>query len=260
MRPAMGQRQCSLGSVRTTQAPVPGVAVDLKRPGEPLQGLLAMVPAATGGIGVHHPRGVRAAPGQVVTGKRYDGGTLDIGASRQTGFHSGHLEEGHPHRSGMTGVGDGQRLWRLEFESDGDFDVQSFARVPGGFVTALHDTTPALEGAENTYYVPFFNPGSNRSVRSVFRIVNPNDRAVDMTIDAVDALAEPGEESITLTVEADAAVQLYADELEAGDTDKFEGALGDGTGKWRLTIAATLPIDVVSLLAARSGHITNVSR
>ena len=132
--------------------------------------------------------------------------------------------------------------------------------MPGGFVTALHDTAPTLKGAENTYYVAFFNPGSNRSVRSVLRLINRNDQAVDISIDALDALSEPGEQSVTLSVDANAAVQLYADELEAGDADKFDGALGDRTGKWRLTVAATRPIDVASLLAARSGHIINVSR
>ena len=169
------------------------------------------------------------------TGERFEGTGVSVGAKRQSGFNSNNLEDGHETHSGLIGVGDGEGMWRLELTSDGEFEVQSYARVPGGFVTALHDTAPALEGVENTYYVPFFNPGSNRSVRSVLRIVNPNDQAVEATIDALDA-------------------------LEAGDAAKFTGALGDGTGKWRLTVAATLPVDVVSLLAARTGHVTNVSR
>ncbi|MDD9960853.1 MAG: hypothetical protein OXU70_02025, partial [Gammaproteobacteria bacterium] len=38
-----------------------------------------------------------------------------------------------------------------------------------------------------------------------------------------------------------------------------EGALGDGTGKWRLKVASDMPIHVMSLLRSPTGHLANLS-
>ena len=51
---------------------------------------------------------------------------------------------------------------------------------------------------------------------------------------------------------------LSAQQLESGDDD-FTGALGDGGGKWWLTVATDHPIDVMSLLQSPTGHLTNLS-
>ena len=37
------------------------------------------------------------------------------------------------------------------------------------------------------------------------------------------------------------------------------GALGDGAGKWRLVVTSVPPIQVMSLLASPTGHLTNLS-
>ena len=37
------------------------------------------------------------------------------------------------------------------------------------------------------------------------------------------------------------------------------GALGDGAGKWRLSVTSDRPIAVMSLLASPTGHLTNLS-
>ena len=61
-----------------------------------------------------------------------------------------------------------------------------------------------------------------------------------------------------MRVPAGEALTLTAAELEAGGPE-FDGALGDGDGKWRLTVTADAPITVMSLLRSGSGHLTNLS-
>ena len=61
-------------------------------------------------------------------------------------------------------------------------------------------------------------------------------------------------------VPATDAVELTAAELESGEHDAIEsGALGDGTGKWRLRVESDGVAAVQSLLSSPSGHLTNLS-
>ena len=60
----------------------------------------------------------------------------------------------------------------------------------------------AGQGERPTYRIKLFNPGSNRSVRSVLRLVNPRARQVEATIEGLDALAEPGEGRIKVEIPA----------------------------------------------------------
>ena len=69
-----------------------------------------------------------------------------------------------------------------------------------------------------------------------------------------------------LSVPARGARTVTARELES-DEGRGEalrdlvvvGALGDGTGKWRLVVTSDRPIQVMSLLANPTGHLTNLS-
>ena len=49
-----------------------------------------------------------------------------------------------------------------------------------------------------------------------------------------------------------------AAELEAG-ADGLNGAFGDGTGKWRMTVTSAQPIAVMSLMRSPTGYLTNLS-
>ena len=51
---------------------------------------------------------------------------------------------------------------------------------------------------------------------------------------------------------------VTAQQLEAGD-DTLTGALGEGTGKWRLLVTANQAIQVMSLLRSPTGHLSNLS-
>ena len=197
-------------------------------------------------------------------GERYEGTTVRLSAGRATGFNTWHLENGDPKRpGGFPGVGDGKGFWRLHVTTTHDINFLGYARVPGGFVTSMNERVinVAAKGETPRYDVHFFNPGSNQAVRSILRLVNTRNEPLEVAIDALDALAGPGEETITLQIEARQSVNLKSLDMERGNQDLFEGRLGDGAGKWRLTVRAPKTLHVMSLIhAPATGHITNVSR
>ena len=57
---------------------------------------------------------------------------------------------------------------------------------------------------------------------------------------------------------AKASRTLTSQELEAGGVG-FDGALGDGAGKWELSIRGDREIVAMSLLESPTGHLTNLS-
>ena len=112
------------------------------------------------------------------------------------------------------------------------------------------------------FHVPFFNPASNTRIASLLRIANPNSELVHVQIEAWDAHATPAEDIIRLALEPYAAVLLSSQQLENGHPDVFEGRLGDGEGKWVFIVSdeQARPLEVMSLLRTRSGHLSNVSQ
>ncbi|MYE81412.1 MAG: hypothetical protein F4X36_06110, partial [Gammaproteobacteria bacterium] len=188
-------------------------------------------------------------------GQSYPEVRLSIGPNETKHFNSNDLEDGNSGKglSGSTGGGRGD--WRLELTSALDLDVLAYIRTPDGFVTAMHDVAPV---AATEYRVAVFNPGSNTSQQSMLRLVNQNAASTKVTITGNDdAGASPGSQ-VRLTVPAGASRMVSAQELESG-ASTFEGALGDGSGKWSLAVQADQPISVVSLLSSPTGHLTNLS-
>ena len=197
-------------------------------------------------------------------GERYEGTTVRLSAGRATGFNTWHLENGDPRRpGGFPGVGNGQGFWRLHVTTAHDINFLGYARVAGGFVTSLNERVinVAAKGETPRYEVHLFNPGSNRSSRSLLRLVNTRNEPLTVSIDALDALARPGEETLTLDIEARQSVNLDSLDMERGNDELFEGRLGDGAGKWRLSVRAPKTLHVMSLIhAAATGEFSNVSR
>ena len=180
--------------------------------------------------------------------------TLTIGARQTKHFNSGHLENGNPDGglSGGTGAGEGD--WRLTLASELDLLVLAYIRTEDGFVTAMHDLVPRLA---QRHRVAFFNPASNADQRSLLRMVNADQAPVAVHIAGVDGNGAPGGE-VRTTIPGGAARTFSAQQLEAGDSD-LDGALGDGAGKWRLTVTADRPVVAMSLLSSPTGHLTNLS-
>ena len=164
----------------------------------------------------------------------------------------GNAEKGFRAGAGAPSRGD----WRLALASDLNIQVTAFVRHADGFLTSIHDAAPR-RSAGSAARVVFFNPGSNHNQASLLRLVNDGEAAAAVAISAVDDAGAPGGE-VAVRVPAGEALTLTAAELEAGGPE-FEGALGDGDGKWRLTVTADAPITVMSLLRSGSGYLTNLS-
>ena len=149
---------------------------------------------------------------------------------------------------------------RLELHTELTIEALAYVLAPDGTLSAVHDTVRGMTGADaSTYEVPIFNPASNVTQVSRLRLINPNDEAASVTIGARDdtgAAATGGE--VQLTLPRGGARTLTAQQLEAGDAS-VEGRLGAGVGRWRLTVSADRPIQVVSVTVNASGYWNNLS-
>ena len=143
----------------------------------------------------------------------------------------------------------------------------------------MHDTAPPLDGddhhdgddsddghghshngedEDHAYRVVIFNPRSNMNQVSLLRVINPGDESTEVTVSGVDDHGHASAGSVEMSVAAGAARTVSAQELETGGGD-LEGMLGDGAGKWQLTVRAHEPVTVLSLLRSPTGHLTNLS-
>ena len=187
------------------------------------------------------------------SGAQRDPITLTVAAGSVGYFNSTDLETGNLAKGLSGGVGSGQGHWRLELSSEADLDVLAYIRTTDGFVTSMHDTVPL---AGDRHLVPIFNPGSNRAQVSHLRLINSGTDSARVTLTGVD---DEGNRSgnVTVTVPPREAVTFSAEALENGEG--VGGRLGDGAGKWRLTVTSDEPIQVMSLLDSPTGHLTNLS-
>ncbi len=180
---------------------------------------------------------------------------LELAAGETVNFNSRDFESGEPGKGLPAGVGPPREgSWRLEWSSPLDVEVNAYIRTPDGFLTSAHDVAPQVEG---THRIAFFNPGSNATQRSRLRLLNLGDAAVEVTIRGVDDHGRASED-VRVAVPAHGARTFDAADLEAG-VGALDGALGDGAGKWRLTVSADAAIQAMSLLASPTGHLANLS-
>ena len=189
------------------------------------------------------------------SGRGFDALSLAIGSHETVHFNSDDLEAGNPGKglTGSTGAGEGD--WRLDFRSELDVEVLSYIRTRDGLVATMHDIARMADGS---CHVPIFNPGSNEDQVSILRLVNLGQEEAVVTVRGVDDRGAPGLDEVDLRIAADAARSVTARELESGGTG-LEGRLGDGSGKWRLTVVSEQPVVAMSLLASPTGHLTNLS-
>ena len=180
---------------------------------------------------------------------------IALAAGQTVSFNSADLEDGNTEKGFSAGVGPGQGDWRLEIESDLDIEVLSYIRTSDGFVTSMHDTVPLAE--DGSYRVAFFNPGSNLDQVSHLRLVNPGTEDAEASVSAMDDSGVSAGGTVRVPIPAGASVALTAAELESGMG--LDGALGDGSGKWRLAMTSDRPLIAMSLLESPTGHLTNLS-
>ena len=179
--------------------------------------------------------------------------TLRIGAGQTVHVNSEDLEQGNAAKGLAGGVGAGVHPWRLELSSATAVDVLPYVRTADGFVTAMSGTAPAVG---NRYRLATFNPGRNANQTSMLHLANGSSQDAAVVVRGVDddgRAAGP----VRLTLPASGMRTLAALALERGDG--VAGALGEGRGKWRLTVDADRPISVMGILASPTGHLTNLS-
>ena len=182
---------------------------------------------------------------------------LDAGAVAQ--FNANDLELGKEAKglTGDTGPAHSGHWW-LALTGDFDYAVLAYVRHADGFLTSLHSAAPVWAGAHR---VATFNPGSNDRQVSWLRLINTGRTNLPVRISGIDDVGEPSAGSVSLTVPGRGSVTLDARALEAGGED-IDGALGDGTGKWRLIVEAddnTAALRAMSLMESPSGHLANLS-
>ena len=258
-------------------APPPhAVPIEVKRPGAPERSA-SLVPAPSPGhrlpllvsaSGASGYEGVvrlinRSGVGGEVRIEGYDDAgvvhgpvALRMGAGEAVHFSAGELERGAGARGLEGRLGRGEGDWRLELTSALDLEVLGYVRGADGFWSAMHDVVP--RGAGGQYRVVWFNPASETSQSSRLRLVNRWAQPTEVRIEGRDDAGAVSRGAVRVTVPARGARTLSARELESGGAG-LAGALGVGTGRWRLVVSAERPIEVMSLVASAGGHLANVS-
>ena len=195
-------------------------------------------------------------------GTRSGPATFTLNASAAVEFTATDLQSGNATKGLSGGVGANVGDARLEIETDLHVVPLAYVRAADGTLSAMHDTVRAASVAEEDKYrydVPIFNPSTEVTQVSRLRLINPGVAAAAVTIEGRDdSGAEATGGSVQLTLAAGGAQTLTAQQLEAGSTG-LTGRLGAGTGKWRLTVSADGPLQVVNIVAATAGYWNNLS-
>ena len=182
--------------------------------------------------------------------------TLSLAANGAIHFTSRDLERGNADK-GLSGVGAGTGHWRLVLTSSLDIQPLAYVRTTdGSFLTRIDDIEAEVEGSGNRYIVHFFNPGRARKKVSYLRLINPGSADTVVSISAHDDQGR-NRGPVSFSLPAGHARHVTVSELETGEG--LDGRLGTGSGKWRLTVTATQPVQVMSLLQTPTGHLTNLS-
>ncbi len=208
-----------------------------------------------------------AAAGEVAVtavddaGRQYAPLTLRLGPHAVAHFNSDDLEAGNAAKGLSGGAGPGAGGWRLAFGGGGlDAEAIGLLRTADGFVTAMAATAP--RGADGALRLLTFNPAGNTNQASRLRLVNPTDAEARATVTGTDdSGASPGS-PVALTLPAGSACEVGAAALESGRglaCGAPQAGLGDGAGKWRLSIASEAPLVAMGLLSSPGGHLTNLS-
>ena len=191
------------------------------------------------------------------SGRQYPVITIHLDPLAAVHFNSSDLENGNPAKGLSRGVGSGAGDWRLEVEADFLIEPLAYVRTSDGFVTSIFEAGGWWD--VDVYWLPFFNPGSNRNQVSKLRLVNPKNETANVVIVGIDDQGHPAPEGrVEVSLPPRASRTVTAQELEDG-SDSLSGRLGDGAGKWRLWIKSDRRLHVLSLLESPTGNLTNLS-
>ena len=190
-----------------------------------------------------------SAPGGVVT--------VDLPSGAAASHAADALEAGTGVRTAGS-LGDGAGKWRLRAEADAPFTLMGLMESPSGHLTNL--TSPPLEPVDGQIVVPLFPSAADPQGRQGFlRVVNRSDGAGTVRIQAHDD-SGMAYEPLELALDAGAAVQFNADDLELGNAAKgLAGATGPAhTGHWWLAVTSDLDYAVLAYARHSDGFLTSL--
>ena len=157
------------------------------------------------------------------------------------------------------GFGNGAGKWQAWVKSGGAVQVLSFIQTPVGYVSSMNNVVPRA-GAQ--FEILFANPASNTNQQSFLRFANPTDETVSVTLTGIDDAGKSARGEVRFTLGPWAAKQINSGDYEFGNTSKgLSGALGSGSGKWRIVAtSSSTSLRVMSLVRTPDGFLTNLSR
>ena len=203
-------------------------------------------------------------------GTRYGPATLALEARQARGFTSDDWIACDFAKRVSGSLGDNEAgSWWLSLATELDIEVLSYIRTKDTVATSTHEVVRTTQDSDDQtiHHVPFFNSGDERSQASHLRLINPGDRDVTVTIAGRDDAGQATSEEIRLSLPGGTACWLSASVLESSAPDGdgsgcgiISGRLGNGQGRWRLSVAASGgDIQVMNLLVNSTGHLTNLS-
>ena len=250
------------GSAYATNLLLDGLGVLSSVPGGMSRGgfhRVPLFPSASDGEG---RRGlVRAVNGSAEVGidaydatdRAYERLELTLGGEASGQFDSSDLEQGNAEKglTGSTGPGEGD--WWLELSSASDIEVLSYVDTASGPLSAVRGTA-GVETATGMRYEAVLLSGAAVELR----LLNAGGAAVEVRVSGTDDAGAPGGQ-VELTLAPWVARTLTWGMLSEGESE-LRGALGAGTGSWRLSLESDGEIDVLSLVRGSGGMLSDVSR
>ena len=162
--------------------------------------------------------------------------------------------------AGMTGsLGDGTGKWQLLVSARGRLEVMNLLASPTGHLSNL--SAPGLRdvaGGKREHELPLFMPASDAVRQGFARIVNHSDEPGTVRITGIDD-AGVEHSPVELSLEARASAHFNSADLESGNAGKaLSGALGAGTGSWRLRLYTELDIEALAYVRTADGFVTTM--
>ena len=186
------------------------------------------------------------------TDRAYEELRLALEAESSGQFDSSDLEQGNAAKglTGSTGPGEGD--WWLELSSASDIEVLSYVDTASGPLSALRGTAGVETESGMRYEALLW--GESGEVR----LLNAGGAPAEVRLSGTDDAGSSGG-AVELTLAPWSARTLTATALAEGEAGML-GALGAGSGSWRLRLEADREIDVLSLVRGSGGMLSDVSR
>ena len=185
------------------------------------------------------------------TGRRFGPIALPLEAGHTAELSSSDIEQGNPIKGIPRGIGSGEGDWRLVIRSAAELHATAYAETADGLRSPLAQVPQSPDGSR---FVPLF-PGTQSDAPGSLRLSNPGAEPAEATILARDDTGRAAEVSVALP--PGTSRWLTALDMESGKG--VLGALGAGTGDWRLALHAPAPVQALAVSANNTGTLTSLT-